>query len=197
MTDHTYRFKCGTCNDTRQHHYDYDKEHYICNRCGASHTLAVDREAYERQKNREAHEALAQIYNYYCARCNGVRKHRLRVVDYYAENYWACAGCGASNVLPRAASALPTPLETGPWEGHDVCSSCLRDIVVNDYYKNKCVCPICGACNASGDGSQGFKVIVRRKVFTEPAREPSFWQKWWLSPERKYTWEIKETDDRE
>ena len=196
MTDHTYRFKCGTCNASRKHRYDYDKEHYLCETCGASHTLAVDREAYERQKNREAHEALAQIYNYYCARCNGVRKHRLRVVD-YAENYWACAGCGASNVLPRAASALPTPLETGPWEGYSVCATCKCGLHENRYFANNSVCPHCGA------SYMGTTVVVRRPVFSIPARQHTWWKRlaaWCSGKELKevpFRWEIKETDDRE
>jgi len=93
---------------------------------------------------------------------------------------------------------IPEELEKGPWEGHDVCSTCLQDLSAQDYYLNKCVCHHCGACNASGDGSQGLTVIVRRKLFFGPKHKykAAWWRDWLALPVRKreFDWEIKETD---
>lgn len=132
-----------------------------------------------------------QTYEYYCARCDGVRMHRHRIND--AGNYWACAGCGAANVLPLAASALAESSEAptkDPWVGHSICASCKEGLPENGYYANNSVCPHCGA------SYKGTDLVVRRKLFTEPERKQSLWN-WWfgeLREERAFSWEIKETD---
>jgi len=153
MAHAVYEFPCGTCNEKRQHRYNADKGYYVCTTCESTHTLGVDREAYERQKNREAREVLNRMYE-------------------------------------------ATATSKGPWEGQTVCTSCHHEILggmyaSGEYYSNNSVCPYCGVWQA------GLTVIIRRRVFLEPARKQPWWRDWLLleEMERKFRWEVKEADD--
>lgn len=84
--------------------------------------------------------------------------------------------------------------DKGPWEGLSVCAACHHELSDHDHLSNKCVCPHCGSCSATGTGRQGLGVVTRRKVFLNPVRG----QVWWwrllriLRRPRKFVWETKE-----
>ncbi len=85
----------------------------------------------------------------------------------------------------------------GPWEGRSVCAVCKCGLSENGYCSNNSVCPHCGA------SFKGTDLVVRRPVFSIPARKLSWWQRlglWCGVEELKevpFKWDIKEPNDGE
>ena len=86
IEDQGVEFTCGTCNARRLHRYCLGKRHWLCDTCGAVHTLGVDR------------EKLAEIYGpwegfHTCNVC-------CKVVEYneYYRNSSVCPHCGVGGM---------------------------------------------------------------------------------------------------